>query len=156
MESVRLKLNTIHNPGPGFMPFFLGLSLAILAVLAFFLPGIAQEGGGFLEGLEERGEHVLYLCRLDCIFVPPQDLWFLYRHIPAHVFSLKTFGRKGVQKTVVHFSVDFSDYLPSVLQGALYTVSAGVIGNLIGPFHEYDAIQMAPEIPPYLPLRKGG
>ena len=38
IESVSLKLDDIHEPGPGFVPFFLGLTLAILSIIAFIFP----------------------------------------------------------------------------------------------------------------------
>ena len=39
VQSAGLSIGGIHNPGPGFMPFVLGLSMAVLSLLSFLLPG---------------------------------------------------------------------------------------------------------------------
>ena len=60
LESMRLKLGTIHNPGPGFMPFFLGLALALLAVLAFFFPESPENATPFWKDWQ-TGKSTFYI-----------------------------------------------------------------------------------------------
>jgi putative tricarboxylic transport membrane protein len=36
---LRLSLEDIHNPGPGFMPFALGIALLLLSLLVVLVPG---------------------------------------------------------------------------------------------------------------------
>ncbi|MFA5028315.1 MAG: tripartite tricarboxylate transporter TctB family protein [Candidatus Methylomirabilota bacterium] len=39
VESLRLSIDEINNPGPGFMPFVVGLILAFLSILCFVVLG---------------------------------------------------------------------------------------------------------------------
>ena len=60
IESVRLKLDDIHEPGPGFFPFFLGLTLAILSVLHLFFPDPRKKEALFWSDWQ-RGKSTIYV-----------------------------------------------------------------------------------------------
>lgn len=60
IESLRLKLDNIHNPGPGFMPFFLGLVLAILSLLSIFSPDQRPKASAFWNDWE-KGRNIFYI-----------------------------------------------------------------------------------------------
>ncbi len=60
MESWRLKLDDIHNPGPGFMPFFLGLFLSILSALSIFFPDRRPKATAFWSDWE-KGQNIFYI-----------------------------------------------------------------------------------------------
>lgn len=59
-ESLRLKIDDIHNPGPGFMPFFLGLFLAMLSALSIFFPDRRPKAPGFWNDWE-KGQNIFYI-----------------------------------------------------------------------------------------------
>ncbi len=46
-ESWRLQLNTLSDPGPGFFPFFLALTLAGLSILALIFPAPPKKLAAF-------------------------------------------------------------------------------------------------------------
>ena len=70
IESVSLKLDDIHDPGPGFVPFFLGLALAILSIhLLLLSPTPAKKGAAFWNDWQ-RGRSTFYVCRADCLSAP--------------------------------------------------------------------------------------
>jgi putative tricarboxylic transport membrane protein len=60
MESWRLKLDDIHNPGPGFMPFFLGLALAVLSILSILSPDRRPKSSA-VWGDWEKGQNIFYI-----------------------------------------------------------------------------------------------
>ena len=59
-ESWRLKLNDIYDPGPGFAPFFLALSLAVLSVLALIFPAPQKKAAAFWNDWQ-KGQSVIYI-----------------------------------------------------------------------------------------------
>jgi Tripartite tricarboxylate transporter TctB family len=59
-ESVNLKLGDIHEPGPGFVPFFLGLAMAVLSILSFFFPDSRKKGAAFWNDWQ-RGQSTFYV-----------------------------------------------------------------------------------------------
>lgn len=60
MESLRLKLDDIHNPGPGFMPFFLGLALAVLSLLSILSPDLRPKASAFWSDWK-KGQNIFYI-----------------------------------------------------------------------------------------------
>ena len=69
-ESLRLGMGSIHNPGPGFIPFFSGCLLGLLSI-AIFLHGRStkEAAAGFgkssKRGLWILGSLLLYVVFLD-------------------------------------------------------------------------------------------
>ena len=60
IESVRLRLDDIHEPGPGFFPFFLGLTLAVLSILSLFFPDLRKKEALFWKDWQ-RGKSTFYV-----------------------------------------------------------------------------------------------
>jgi len=55
-----LKLDDIREPGPGFVPFFQGLTLAVLSIIAFIFPD-PQRRWRLLERLAQgRGSSAIF------------------------------------------------------------------------------------------------
>ena len=48
--SLRLSIGNVHNPGPGFFPLFLGLSMATLSIVSFIRPEGQVKGIAFRRG----------------------------------------------------------------------------------------------------------
>ena len=69
-ESLRLGMGSIHNPGPGFIPFFSGCLLGLLSIAIFIHGRFTKEGtAGFgkssKKGLWILGSLLLYVVFLD-------------------------------------------------------------------------------------------
>lgn len=60
VESARLSFGDIRNPGPGFVPFFLGLLMAILSIFLFAVPE-PRPGVEDLWKARERAMNILYV-----------------------------------------------------------------------------------------------
>jgi putative tricarboxylic transport membrane protein len=100
MESLRLKLNTIHNPGPGFMPFYLGLALAILAVLAIVFPEPSENSAAFWKEWQ-RGKSTFYIFAGLIIYL------FLLKALGFYIdtfllmfFLIKLAGEEGYRRAL--------------------------------------------------------
>jgi putative tricarboxylic transport membrane protein len=84
VDSARLLLGDIHNPGPGFVPFFLGLAMAILSTLSFFMPTGRKSAEAFWNNWQ-KGKNVfaifagmfIYLVLLSAMGFYLDTLWFL-------------------------------------------------------------------------------
>jgi putative tricarboxylic transport membrane protein len=101
IESVRLKLNTIHNPGPGFMPFFLGLSLAILSILSLFFPDLRKKGPGFWNDWQ-RGQSTFYMfAGLIAYLLLFKVLGFYVDTFLLMVYLIKISGEKGYKRLLL-------------------------------------------------------
>ncbi len=95
VESVRLKLNTVHNPGPGFMPFYLGFSLAVLSVLAFFFPESRKETLALWKGWKS-GASTFYIFAALMIYVSLLKILGFYLDTFLIIFFLlKVSGEPG-------------------------------------------------------------
>ena len=98
IESMRLKVGTIHNPGPGFMPFFLGLALALLAVLAFFFPEPPENAASFWKDWR-RGASTFYIFAGFTVYVfLLKPLGFYIGTFLLMFFLLKLSGEKGYKR----------------------------------------------------------
>lgn len=98
IESVRLKLNTIHNPGPGFMPFFLGLSLAILSILSLLFGNLRKKEPVFWKGWQ-KGQSTLYIfAGLIAYLLLFKVLGFYVDTFLLMVYLIKISGEKGYKK----------------------------------------------------------
>jgi putative tricarboxylic transport membrane protein len=101
IESVRLKLDSVHNPGPGFMPFFLGLSLAILSILSLVFPDRRKKGMAFWSNWQ-RGQSTFY------VFVGFIVYLLLFRILGFYidtfllmVYLLKVSGETGYKRPLL-------------------------------------------------------
>ena len=101
IESVRLKLNTIHNPGPGFMPFSLGLSLALLSILSFFFPDLHKKGPAFWNDWR-RGQSTFYVfAGLIVYLLFFKVLGFYIGTFLLIVYLIKISGEKGYKRLLL-------------------------------------------------------
>jgi hypothetical protein len=98
IESVRLKLDDIHEPGPGFFPFFLGLTLAVLTILSLFFPDLRKKEVLFWKDWQ-RGKSTLY------VFVGLIAYLLLFRILGFYIdtfllmfFLQKVSGEKGYRR----------------------------------------------------------
>jgi len=101
MSSVRLRLNNVHNPGPGFMPFFLGFSLAVLSILSLFFPDFRNKGVALWKDWQ-RGRSTFY------IFIGLVAYLLLFKILGFYIdtfllmFSLqKVSGEKGYKRPLL-------------------------------------------------------
>ena len=94
-ESWRLKLNDIYDPGPGFAPFFMALSLAALSILALIFPVSQKKATAFWNDWQ-KGQSVIYIFAGLVIYL------FLFKILGFYidtfllmVFLVRLSGEKG-------------------------------------------------------------
>jgi len=101
VESLNLSLGNIHNPGPGFVPFFLGLSLAFLSVLAFFIPDLRMNEEAFWDSWR-RGKNILLIfAGLIVYLLLFQTLGFLVNTFWMIIYLMKLAGAEGYRKSIL-------------------------------------------------------
>jgi len=101
IESLRLSLGDIHNPGPGFVPFFLGLSLAILSSLSFLAPDIQIQGDAFWNNWQ-RGKNILFIFTGLVIYLWLFDiLGFYFGTFLLIIFLMNLAGEKGYKRCIL-------------------------------------------------------
>lgn len=101
IESARLSLDNVHNPGPGFVPFFLGLFMAILSLLSLLLPDHKVGKEAFWNNWQ-KGKDIFYIFAgmlAYLILLKPlgfyiDTLWFL-------IYLIKLSGRKSLKKSLL-------------------------------------------------------
>ncbi len=101
-ESLRLKLDDIHNPGPGFMPFFLGLVLAVLSLLSIFFPDRRAKVSAFWNDWQ-KGQNIFYIFSGLVVYV------FLLKKVGFYldtflllVFLFRFCGEKSYRRILVY------------------------------------------------------
>lgn len=105
IESVRLSLDTIHNPGPGFVPFFLGLSLALLSLLSFMVSDRQVKPEAFWNNLE-RGKSIFFIfAGLGIYLVLLNIAGFFIDTLLLMIYLMKFSGEKGYKRTLVTSAV---------------------------------------------------
>jgi hypothetical protein len=100
-ESVRLRLDDIRDPGPGFVPFFLGLTLAVLSVIAFIFPDSQKKMAAFWNDWRNGRVIILIFVGLIAYLSLVRVLGFYIDTFLLMIFLLKTFGEKGIQRPLV-------------------------------------------------------
>ena len=98
IESVRLKLNTIHNPGPGFMPFCLGLSLAVLSILSFFFLDLRKKGPAFRDDWRRSQNTIYVFAGLIGYLLLFKVLGFYVDTFLLMVYLIKISGERGYKR----------------------------------------------------------
>lgn len=99
-QSVRLSLGTLYNPGPGFLPFLLGLSMVVLAGLSCLEPhqkNVAAQTGFWREEkpiLFITGGLLLYLALMEVLGFYA-DTFFLL------VYLMQCFGERRYLRSFV-------------------------------------------------------
>ena len=98
IESVRLKLDQIQEPGPGFVPFFLGLALAVLSVIALIFPSPQKKAVAFWNDWQKGAVHHLHLCGASSsTCCSSRSSGFYIGTFLLMFFLLKMFGETGYQ-----------------------------------------------------------
>lgn len=101
MESWRLKLDDIHNPGPGFMPFFLGLALAVLSILSILSPDRRPQSSAFWSDWE-KGQNIFYIFAGLVIYVLLlKEVGFYLDTFWLMVFLFRFSGERGYKRIFV-------------------------------------------------------
>lgn len=100
IESARLSIDTVRNPGPGFVPFFLGLSMALLSIVSFLMPEGKARAEAFWNNWQ-KGKSIFYifagtffyliLMRIMGFYI--DTLWFL-----TYLISLS--GGKDLKRSI--------------------------------------------------------
>lgn len=101
IESVRLRLNTIHNPGPGFMPFFLGLSLALLSILSLFFLDRRITGPALWDGWRKSQSTFYVFAGLIAYLLLFKVLGFYVDTFLLMVYLIKISGERGYKRLLL-------------------------------------------------------
>ena len=100
-ESVRLKLNDVREPGPGFVPFFLGLTLAILSIIALIFPDPQKKMAAFWNDWQ-KGRGIIAIFAGLVVYLPlARILGFYLDTFLLMTFLLKMSGEKGVKRSLL-------------------------------------------------------
>jgi putative tricarboxylic transport membrane protein len=101
IESVRLKLDEIRDPGPGFFPFFLGLTLAILSIIAFIFPDKQKKMAAFWNDWQKGRGIIVIFAGLIVYLLLVRILGFYIDTFLLMTFLMKTFGEKGIKRPLL-------------------------------------------------------
>ena len=100
VESRTLSLGDIHNPGPGFVPFFLGLSMAFLSGLNFCVPDVKMTKGTFWNNWQAAKNILLIFSGLIIYLILLKPLGFLIDTFCLIIFLSKLSGAESYQKGI--------------------------------------------------------
>ena len=101
IESVRLKLDEIREPGPGFFPFFLGLTLAILSIIAFIFPEQKKKMAAVWDDWQKGRGIVSIFAGLIVYLLLVRTLGFYIDTFLLMTFLLKMSGEKGYKRPLL-------------------------------------------------------
>jgi len=101
IESVRLRLDDIRDPGPGFVPFFLGLTLAGLSIIAFIFPDSQKKMKAFWNDWRKGRAIIFIFAGLVVYLALVRVLGFYIDTFLLMVFLLKMSGEKGIKRPLV-------------------------------------------------------
>jgi putative tricarboxylic transport membrane protein len=101
IESVSLKLDTIRDPGPGFVPFFLGLTLAILSIIAFIFPDKQKKMAAFWNDWQRGRGIIVIFAGLIVYLLLVRILGFYIDTFLLMTFLMKTFGETGIKRPLI-------------------------------------------------------
>ena len=98
IESVKLRLDDVRDPGPGFVPFFLGLTLAVLSIIAFIFPDKQKKMAAFWNDWRKGRVIIVIFAGLVVYLSLIRVLGFYIDTFLLMIFLLKTFGEKGYKR----------------------------------------------------------
>jgi putative tricarboxylic transport membrane protein len=101
IESVNLKLDDIRDPGPGFVPFFLGLTLAVLSIVAFIFPDTQKKMAAFWNDWRKGRDIVFIFAGLVVYLLLARILGFYIDTFLLMMFLMKLFGEKGIKRPLL-------------------------------------------------------
>jgi len=100
-ESLNLSLGDIHNPGPGFIPFFLGLSLILLSSLNFCSPDRRTDEEAF-RAIWKKGKNIfLIFAGLLFYLLLFNTLGFLINTFWLMIYLIRLAGAEGFKKGIL-------------------------------------------------------
>lgn len=101
IESVRLKLDDIRDPGPGFVPFFLGMTLAVLSIIAFIFPDTQKKMAAFWNDWRKGRDIPFVFAGLVVYLLLVRILGFYIDTFLLMTFLLKIFGERGIKRSLL-------------------------------------------------------
>jgi putative tricarboxylic transport membrane protein len=101
VESLNLSFGGVHSPGPGFIPFFLGLSMAGLSLLCFFSPDLQLPGDAFWNSWAQGHSIVLIFAALTVYLILFNLLGFCLDTFLLMIFLAKAAGAKGYKSSLL-------------------------------------------------------
>ncbi len=101
IESVRLKLDDVREPGPGFLPFVLGLTLAVLSVIAFLVPDAQKKAAAFWDDWQKGRGIIAIFAGLIVYLALVRVLGFYIDTFLLMAFLLKMSGEKGFKRPLL-------------------------------------------------------
>jgi hypothetical protein len=101
MESRNLSLGDGHAPGPGFVPFFLGVSMAGLSLLSFIAPDTGIPGDAFWNDWRKGRNILLVFASLVLYLGFLKLLGFYVATFFLLVGLMKLSGEEGYKRCVV-------------------------------------------------------
>ena len=101
IESVKLRLDDVRDPGPGFVPFFLGLTLAVLSIIAFIFPDKQKKMAAFWNDWRKGRVIIVIFAGLVAYLSLIRVLGFYIDTFLLMTFLLKTFGEKGYKRPLI-------------------------------------------------------
>ncbi|MCX5820051.1 MAG: tripartite tricarboxylate transporter TctB family protein [Deltaproteobacteria bacterium] len=97
-QSVRLSLGTLHNPGPGFLPFFLGLSMVVLAGLSYLEP--PQKGTTVEKKFWKEEKPILFIAGGLLLYLALMKvLGFYLDTLLLIVYLMRCFGERRYRRS---------------------------------------------------------
>jgi putative tricarboxylic transport membrane protein len=97
IESHRMRLGTLHRPGPGFLFFWVGIALAIMSLVilirAWLTPKVAG-AGGFSFGKKNIAKIILVLISLFLYALLMEKLGFIVVTLLLFIFLLGIVEKK--------------------------------------------------------------
>lgn len=101
IESVRLKLDDVREPGPGFFPFVLGLTLAILSIIAFLFPDAQKKAAAFWNDWQKGRGVIAIFGGLIVYLALVRVLGFYIDTFLLMAFLLKMCGEEGFKRPLL-------------------------------------------------------
>lgn len=101
IESVRLKLDTVREPGPGFAPFFLGLALAVLSIIAFIFPDPQKKMAAFWNDWRNGRGIIAIFAGLVLYLSLAKIFGFYIGTFLLMAFLMKMSGERGYKRPLV-------------------------------------------------------
>jgi putative tricarboxylic transport membrane protein len=101
IASAGLSLDNVHNPGPGFVPFFLGLFMAILSFLSFLLPDKGVRAEAFWNSWQ-RGRSIFYIFAGMLVYlVLMRTMGFYFDTLWFLIYLIRLSGGKNLRKNIL-------------------------------------------------------
>lgn len=133
IESRRMGLGTLHRPGPGFLFFWAGIFLAIMALIILIRAWIAQQEAGAEGGIFGGGniaKIVLVLISVFLYVLFMDRLGFIVVTLLLFLFLLGIVEKRGWMATILtSLAVTVAAYL--IFETALHSqLPKGLLGFL--------------------------